>query len=419
MKVLVIGDGGKEHAIVWKLSKSPQIDKIYCCPGNAGIAEVAECVDVSPHNFETLIDFVKYEWIDLTIAGKEDLLSRGIVNAFKREKCRILGPDKDAARFFSSRALIKKFLRLYRISAPEFKVFTSHIQAQDYVLLKGAPLVIKVDNPFVDNGVFVPSTTEEALDTLKLIMKDGKLGDAGKQVIIEEKLKGMKISFLTVTDGKSVILITTLNKFARAGEGDTRYYTTGAGAYSPSTAFSAHMERIVMEKIIKPVVNALNSEGIKYKGFLSADLMLCNGNAYTTELTYSGDIELQTALPRLKTDFMDISMAIIDDNLSDVNIECSNTPSVCLVIYSEGYPFQYRKGALISGLEKIKGMEDTFVFHINTAFKDNHIVNTGGKVISITALGTDIKDAHKKIYDAVGKIHFEGMHYRKDIGIKQ
>lgn len=418
MKVLVIGGGGSEHAVVLKLSQSKHINKIYCCPGNAGISGLAECIDVSPSDFSTLIDFVKYEWIDFTIVCSKKLISKGIVNAFKRDGCRIFGPDKNAAELIESRAFSKNLMKLYRIPAPEFKVFTSYLYAQDYVRLKGAPVVIKTDGYITENSTLIVSTVEEALDVIRLIMEDRPFGDAGKRIIIEEKLKGESITFTILTDGKTIVPLTSLCKYTRLLDGDNGSHTSGMGAFSPVPDVTERIENIITENILKPVLRALNEEGIKYKGIFSVDLVINNEKPYICDVNYCiEDLEAQTVLPRLKTDFTDIILASIDEKLSNINMEWKKEASVCIVVSSEGYPGKYRENVVIKGLEKIKNAEDVFLFHNSTAYNNSDIVNTGGRVISLTATGNDIKDARTKAYDALENIHFEGMHYRKDIGV--
>jgi phosphoribosylamine--glycine ligase len=417
MKALVVGEGAKEHAIVWKLSQSKHINKIYCCPGNAGIAEIAECIDVSPNNFSALVDFVKYEWIDLTIVGSEELISKGFVNALEKEGCRILGPNRTAAELMSSRAFAKNLMRLYRIPTAEYKVFTSYLHAQDYVRLKGAPIVIKPDGFSEESSIFMASTVEEAINALRLIMQDRIFGDAGKRIIIEESLKGEELTFIVLTDGKTIVPLTSVYKYKRIFNGDTGSNTAGMGAYSPATIITKELETIIMGKIVRPLLKALNSEGIKYKGILSADIVVVEGKPYVFEFNcFFGDPETQTILPRLGTDFTDIALAIIEERLSDIDIELRQEASLCIVVSSKGYPGKYRKGAVITGLEKIKTMKDTVVFHAGTSFSNKDIVTSGGRVISITATGTDIRDAKIRAYTAVENIHFQGMHYRKDIG---
>lgn len=416
MKALVVGEGAKEHAIVWKLAQSRHINRIYCCPGNAGIAEIAECLDVSPNNFSALIDFVKYEWVDLTIVGSEELISKGFVDTLEKEGCKALGPDRTAVQMMSSRVFAKNLMRLYRIPTAEYKVFTSYLHAQDYVRLKGAPIIIKPDG-FSEENVFIASTVEEAINALRLIMKDRIFGDAGKRIIIEERLKGEELTFIILTDGKTIVPFTSLYKYKRIFNGDTGSNTAGMGAYSPVPTITKELETIIMGKIARPLLKALISEGIKYKGILYADLAVDEGRPYVFEFNcFFGDPETQTILPRLRTDFTDLALAIIEERLSDIDIEWRQEASLCIVVSSKGYPDKYQKGAVITGLEKIKAMKDTVVFHAGTSFRNKDIVASGGRVISITATGTDIRDAKIKAYTAVENIHFKGMHYRKDIG---
>jgi phosphoribosylamine--glycine ligase len=416
VKVLVIGGGGKEHAIVWKLSRSRHIDRIYCCPGNAGIAEIADCIDVSPNNFNALIDFVKYEWIDLTIVGPEELISKGIANAFEKEGCRILGPDRTAAQLMTSRVFAKNLMRLHRIPTAEYKVFTSYLHAQDYVRLKGAPIVIKTDGTTGEDGIFMASTVEAAIEALRLIMEDKSFGDAGKQVIVEENLRGKKVSFIILTDGKTIVPLTSLHKYKSIFNGNINSKTIYTGAYSPAPIITKELQTVIMEKIIIPALKALNSEDIKYKGILSADLIVDKDRPYVFEFNcYFGDPETQTILPRLKTDFADIALAITEERLSDIDIDWKQGVSVCIIVSSRDYPGEYQKSAIIKGLEFVKTMKDTVVFHTGTSFSNKDIVTSGKRVLSVTSTGTDIKDAKIKAYDAVQKIHFNGMYYSKDI----
>jgi phosphoribosylamine--glycine ligase len=417
VKVLVIGGGGKEHAIVWKLSQSRHINRIYCCPGNAGIAEVAECIDVSPNNFNALIDFVKYEWIDLTIVGPEELISKGIVNAFEKEGRRIIGPDRTAAQLMVSRVFAKNLMRLHRIPTAEYKVFTSYLHAQDYVRLKGAPIVIKTDRTIGEDGIFIASTVEKAIEALRLLMEERSLGDAEKQVIVEENLRGKKVSFIILTDGKTIVPLTSLHKYKSIFNGNINLKTIYTGAYSPSPILTEELQTIIMEKIIIPALKALNSEGIKYKGILSADLIVDKGRPYVFEFNCCfGDPETQTILPRLKTDFADIALAITDERLSDIDIDWKPGGSVCIIVSSKSRSVKYQKSAIIKGLEIVKTMNDTVVFHIGTSFSNKDIVTSGDRVLSVTSTGTDIKDAKIKAYAAAEKIQFNSMYYSKDVG---
>jgi phosphoribosylamine--glycine ligase len=417
MKVLVIGGTGREHAMVWKLSLSKHINKIYCCPGNAGIAEIAECIDVSPGDFSALIDFVKYEWIDFTIVGSEELSSRGVVYAFEKEGCRIFGPNKTAVQVNSSRYFSKNLMRLHRIPGAEFKVFSSYLHAEDYVRLKGAPLIIKTESRLKGDGVFIASTVDEARDALKLIMKERILGDAGKQVIIEESLKGERISFLIFTDGNSIMPLSSLSAYSDISLNDMSSNAFKPGAYSPVPFVTKELEAIIMGKIMRPVLKALNAQGTKYNGIISADLIVDENRPYVFDLTCSfGDLEAQAVLARLKTDFTNIVLAVLGGRLSEIAIEWEQNASVCVAISGKGRPEKYQKGIVINGLEKIKTMENTFIFHENTSFRNTNIVTSGRRVITITGLGPDIKTARTKAYEAAEKIHFDGMYYRTDIG---
>ncbi len=420
MKVLVIGGGGKEHAIVWKLSQSRHVKKIYCCPGNAGIAEIAECIDVSPYDFAALVDFIKYEWIDLTIVNAEEPLLKGVVDSIEKEGCRILGPTKTSAQIEFSRVFAKNLMRHYRIPMPGYKVFTFYPHAEDYVRLKGSPVVIKADGLVRGSGTFLAFTVEEAIDNLRLIMKDRIFGDAVKQVIIEDFLKGKEITFMVFTDGKTLAPLEVSKNYKQLFDGDLGPNTEGMGAYSPVPFIKKDIEAVVMNKIMRPLVKALYSEGLRYKGVLSADILMNKEGIYVLELGCTfRDPESQTVLPRLKTDLMEISFAITNERLSDIQnvIEWKDEVSVCVVASSGSYPRIYQKGFIISGLEKVKKMKDIFVFHAGTAYSNGDIVTSEGRVISVSAIGFDIKDARAKVYSAVEKIHFERMHFRRDIGM--
>ncbi|MBF0506365.1 MAG: phosphoribosylamine--glycine ligase [Nitrospirae bacterium] len=416
MKVLVIGGGGREHAIVWKLAQSRHVDKIYCAPGNAGIAETAECIDIGINNFDELVNLVRYEWIDLTIVGPEEPLSRGIVDAFEREGRKIVGPVKAAAQLESSKVFSKEFMRRHRIPTAEYKVFSSYLHAEDYVRMKAAPIVIKADGLAAGKGVIVAATTEEAVQALKRIMKDKEFGDAGNRVIVEECLQGEEASFMVFTDGSTIVPMVSSQDHKRVFDDDKGPNTGGMGAYSPAPVLTPELESVVMEKVLHPVINGLREEGIKYKGILYAGLMIKDGKPSVLEFNCRmGDPETQPVLARLDTDLMDISLAIADERLSDIKIEWKKDAAVCIVLASGGYPGAYEKGKVISGLEKANGLEGVFVFHAGTAFNDGDVVTSGGRVLGVTATGRDIKAAKEQAYKAAGQLHFEGVHYRKDI----
>jgi len=416
MKVLVIGGGGREHAIVWKLSLSSHVDRIYCCPGNAGISEIAECINVDGDNFDSLIDFVKYEGIDLTIVGPEAPLSEGVVDVFEKNGRKILGPDSKAARLEGSKVFAKDIMRRYGIPTAEYKVFTSYFHAEDYVRMKGAPIVIKADGLAAGKGVIVAQTIDEAISGLKLIMKDRAFGDAGNKVVVEECIDGEEASFMAFTDGKTIFPMVSSQDHKRVFDGDKGPNTGGMGAYSPAPVITEELESIIMEKVMRPTIRGLQSEGIKYKGILYAGLMIKDKQPYVLEFNCRlGDPETQPVLSRLKTDIVDIALAITDERLSNINLEWKRDASICVVIASKGYPGAYEKGKVIKGLEDAKEINDVIVFHAGTSFSNNKFVTSGGRVLGVTALGKDIKEAKARAYKAIEKIHFSGMHYRKDI----
>jgi len=416
MKVLIIGSGGREHAIAWKLAQSRHVDKIYCSPGNAGISEIAECIDVGTSDFKALVDFVKYEWIDLTIVGPEEPLSRGIVDAFEKEGRRILGPDMKAAQLESSKVFAKDFMKRYGIPSAEYSVFTSYVHAEDHVRMKGTPIVVKADGLAAGKGVFVANTVEEAIDALRLIMKEKAFGDAGNRVVVEECLEGEEASFMVFCDGKTVKPMASSQDHKRIFDGDEGPNTGGMGAYSPAPVVTRELEAEIMEKVMWPVMKGLKAEGLKYKGILYAGLMIKNKTPYVLEFNCRlGDPETQPVLARLDTDLVDISFAMLDGKLGEMDIKWRPKSSVCVVLASKGYPGRYEKGKVITGFDTLKNEKDVFVFHAGTAFDNGNIVTAGGRVLGITALGDDIRDARDRAYRAIEKIHFDGMHYRKDI----
>ncbi|TAN45054.1 MAG: phosphoribosylamine--glycine ligase [Nitrospirae bacterium] len=416
MKVLVVGSGGREHAIVWKLSQSRHVDKIYCTPGNAGIADIAECISVDTADFKGLIDFVKYDWIDLTFVGPEEPLSRGIVDAFEKEGRKIVGPTKDAAQLESSKVFSKDFMRRYKIPTAEYKVFTSYPQAEDYVRMKGAPLVIKADGLAAGKGVIVASTVDEAIKAIRLIMKDRAFGDAGDRIVVEECLQGEEASFMAFTDGITIVPMVSSQDHKRVYDEDKGPNTGGMGAYSPAPIVTKELEELVMEKVMRPTILGMKTEGIVFKGILYAGLMIKDGVPNVLEFNCRlGDPETQPVLMRLETDFYEICDAIACQKLSDINISWKDEAAVCVVLASGGYPGKYDKGKIISGLDDAAKTADSYVFHAGTAFDNGKVVTNGGRVLGVTATGADISAAKAQAYEALNKISFEGMHYRKDI----
>jgi phosphoribosylamine--glycine ligase len=416
MKILVIGGGGREHTIVWKLAQSRHVDKIYCSPGNAGISEIAECINMGTGDFDALVDFVKYEWIDLTIVGPEEPLSRGIVDAFEKEGRRILGPNSKAAQLESSKVFAKDFMKRYGIPSAEYSVFTSYVHAENHVRMKGAPIVIKADGLAAGKGVFVAGTVDEAIEALRLIMKERAFGSAGDRVVVEECLEGEEASFMAFCDGKTVKPMASSQDHKRIFDGDKGPNTGGMGAYSPAPVITKSLEADIMEKVMWPVMRGLKAEGIEYKGILYAGLMIKDNSPHVLEFNCRlGDPETQPVLSRLDTDLVDIAFGMLDGKLADMDIKWKPVSSVCVVLASGGYPGKYDKGKVITGIDSLKNEKDVFVFHAGTSFDDGNIVTSGGRVLGVTGLGADISEAKERAYKAIGKIHFDGMHYRKDI----
>ncbi len=419
MKVLVIGGGGREHAIVWKLAQSKKVEKIYCAPGNAGISEIAECIDISPNDHEGLVNFAKYEWIDMTIVGPEDPLSKGIVDMFEKNGLRIMGPSKAAAEIEASKVFAKEFMKKYNIPTAEYRVFTSYLHAEEYVRMKGAPIVIKADGLAAGKGVIVAKTVDEAIEALKKIMKERAFGDAGERVVVEECLTGEEASYLVFTDGETILPMASSQDHKRVFDNDQGPNTGGMGAYSPAPVVSPEVEEQIMEQVMKPAIRGLKKEGRKYRGVLYAGLMIKDGMPYVLEFNCRfGDPETQPLLTRLDTDLLEIAMAITEGKLSNMMLEWKPDASVCVVAASGGYPGSYEKGKTIKGLDRVKELKDVVVFHASTSFKDGQIVTSGGRVLGVTALGEDIRKARDRAYQAIGMIEFDGMHYRKDIALK-
>ncbi|MBI4687668.1 MAG: phosphoribosylamine--glycine ligase [Nitrospirae bacterium] len=419
MKVLVIGGGGREHALVWKLSRSPRVDKIFCAPGNAGISEIAECIDIKADDIGALLNFARYEWIDLTVVGPEAPLTMGIVDAFKREGLRIFGPDASGARLEGSKVFAKDFMLRYGLPTAEYKTFTSYLHAEEYVRLKGAPIVIKADGLAAGKGVFIAESHDEAIDALKKIMKEKAFGDAGSRVIVEQCLRGEEASFMALTDGDTIIPLATSQDHKRIFDNDKGPNTGGMGAYSPAPVITHETADVVMKTVMNPLLKGLKREGIDYKGVIYAGLMICDGKPYVLEFNCRfGDPETQPVLMRLESDLFDAMKATAEGRLKDINISWKDEASVCVVISAKGYPDSYEKGKVITGLDTLKDEDNVVVFHAGTSINNDNIVTSGGRVLGVTAIGKDIKDAKENAYKAIDKIHFDGMHYRKDISDK-
>jgi len=419
MKVLVVGGGGREHSLVWKLQQSPKVTKIYCAPGNAGISELAECIDIQADNIEALLDFVKYEWIDLTVVGPEVPLAAGIVDAFIKEERRIFGPDSTGAQLEGSKQFAKDFMQKYGIPTAEYRAFSSYQPAEEYIRLKGAPIVLKADGLAAGKGVIIAQTVDEAVKALKLIMKDKAFGDAGSRVVIEQCLKGEEASFMIVTDGKTVVPLATSQDHKRIFDGDKGPNTGGMGAYSPAPVVNESLRAEIMDSIIAPVMKGLTKERINFRGVIYVGVMVCEGKPYVLEFNVRfGDPEAQPILMRLESDLFELLKATAEGRLADVKVTWKEDAAVCVVLSSRGYPGRYDKGDVITGLDEFKGRDDVVIFHAGTKLKGRNIVTSGGRVLGVTALGNDIVTAKRNAYKAIDKISYNGMHYRKDIADK-
>lgn len=419
MKVLVIGGGGREHALVWKISQSPKVTKIYAAPGNAGIAGLAECAPIKSEDIPGLLAFAKSRAIDLTIVGPEGPLSMGIVDEFTKAGLRAFGPSGKAAELEASKRFSKDLMKKYHIPTAEYGVFTDKAAAAAYVREKGAPIVVKADGLAAGKGVVVAETVEEALKALDVIMTDKAFGTAGDRVVIEECLKGEEASFMAFSDGKTVVPMASSQDHKRVFDADKGPNTGGMGAYSPAPIVTRGLEREVMDTIMLPTVRAMEKEGRLFKGVLYAGLMIHDGKAKVLEFNARfGDPETQPIMMRLDTDIIEIIEAILDGRLAKLELEWKPEAAVCIVMASGGYPGNYEKGNVISGLEKAAGHKGVMVFHSGTSLMDGKVVTDGGRVLGVTGLGPVIAAAIDNAYAGVREISFEGAHFRRDIGAR-
>ena len=420
MKVLVVGSGGREHAIVWRLKKNTAIEKIYCAPGNAGIGLDAECVPIGAMEFDKLVDFAKSEKIDFTIIGMDDPLVGGVVDAFEKEGLRVFGPRKNAAIIEGSKAFSKDLMKKYGIPTAKYESFTDYEEAKKYLDNQEMPIVIKADGLALGKGVLICMTREEAESGLKEIMLDKKFGSAGNAVVIEEFLQGPEVSVLSFCDGKTVVPMVSAQDHKRALDGDKGLNTGGMGTFSPSVFYTEEMNEECMKTIFQPTVDAMAKEGRPFVGILYFGLMLTKDGMKVIEYNARfGDPETQVILPRLKTDLLEIMEACVDGKLADMNIEWYDNAAVCVVLASGGYPVSYEKGFEIKGLDEIAKRDDIVVFHAGTAEKDGKLVTNGGRVLGITGIGKDINEAIKIAYEGVEIVDFEKKHFRTDIGRKE
>ena len=420
MKVLVIGSGGREHAIVWKLKQSPKADKIYCAPGNAGIAKDAECVPIAAMEIDKLVKFAKDEKIDFTIIGMDDPLVAGVVDAFEAEGLKVFGPRKNAAIIEGSKAFSKDLMKKYGIPTAKYETFDNYDEAKAYVLSQSVPVVVKADGLALGKGVLICNTHDEAVAALDEIMVDKKFGASGSKVVIEEFLTGPEVSVLSFCDGKTVVPMVSAQDHKRAFDNDEGLNTGGMGTFSPSRIYTKEINDECMEKIFKPTVAAMAAEGRTFVGILYFGLMLTKDGMKVIEYNARfGDPETQVILPRLKTDMLEIMEACVDTTLDKMNIEWYDNAAVCVVEASGGYPVSYEKGFEITGLDEVAKRDDIVVFHAGTALKDGKFVTNGGRVLGITGIGKDLDEARKIAYEGVDIVNFEKKHFRHDIGIKK
>jgi phosphoribosylamine--glycine ligase len=417
MKVLVIGGGGREHALVWKLRQSPRVSRVYCAPGNAGIGELAELVSLTPDDVSGLRRFAEQERIDLTVVGPELSLSLGLVDEFAAHGLRAFGPHRQAAQLEASKAFAKELMRRQGIPTPYFGVFTDPHEAQRYVSEVGAPVVVKADGLAAGKGVMICATVKEAHTAIDEIMRTKLFGDAGDRVVVEEFLAGEEVSFLAFTDGHSVLPLASAQDHKRVYDGDRGPNTGGMGAYSPAPLMTPALTDRIVQEIMLPAVTGLKQRQITYKGILYAGLMINQESVKVLEFNARfGDPECQPLMLRLQSDLVDVMEAVIDERLAEVTLSWDARPAVCVVLVAEGYPGNYETGKTITGLDALRGWKEGVVFHAGTANVNGTCVTKGGRVLGVTATGATIGDAIAAAYRAVEKISWPGMHYRRDIG---
>ena len=419
MKVLIVGSGGREHAIAWKVAQSKKVDKIYCAPGNAGISEVAECVPIGAMEFDKLVAFAKEKEIDLTVIGMDDPLVGGIVDVFEKEGLRVFGPRKNAAILEGSKAFSKDLMKNYHIPTAAYETFTDPEKALEYLETAKMPIVLKADGLALGKGVLICQTLEEAKEGVKTLMMDKKFGSAGDEIVIEEFMTGREVSVLSFVDGNIVKIMSSAQDHKRAKDGDQGLNTGGMGNFSPSPFYTEEVDEFCKKYIYQPTVDAMKAEGRPFKGVIFFGLMLTPEGPKVLEYNARfGDPEAQVVLPRLENDIVDVFEACIDGTLDKVDLKFDNDrATVCVILASDGYPVEYKKGFPIEGLEKFKGKDDYYVFHSGTKFNDKgQIVTNGGRVLGVTATGKDLKEARKKAYEATEWVSFENKYMRHDIG---
>ena len=414
MKILVVGGGGREHAICWKLSKEASVDKIYCAPGNAGISNVAQCIDIQDSDIENLLNFAKENKIDLTIVGPEIPLVAGIVDKFEKEGLKIFGPNKKCAQLEGSKSFSKDFMIRHNLPTAKYKEYTDLDEAISEIDSFGYPVVIKADGLAAGKGVVISENREDAITTLKEMMSDKKFGNAGDKIVVEEFLTGIETSILAFVDNDTIVPMVSSKDHKKVFEGETGLNTGGMGTFSPSEIYTEKLAKEVQEKILDKTLEGFKKDNLNYKGILFVGLMITEDGPKILEYNVRfGDPETQSVLFRLDTDLNKIISEILNNNLKNIEINYSKEEAICVMLTSGGYPENYEKGKVISGLENLDS--DIVVFHSGTKFDNENIVTNGGRVIGITAKGKTVKEAGEKVYENIKKINFEKMHYRKDI----
>ena len=414
MRILVVGGGGREHAICWKLSNESDVEKIYCAPGNAGISSVAKCIDIQDSDIENLLKFAKENQIDLTIVGPEIPLVAGIVDAFEKEGLKIFGPNKKCAQLEGSKSFSKDFMIRHNLPTAKYKEYTDLDEAISEIDSFGYPVVIKADGLAAGKGVVIPENREDAITTLKEMMSDKKFGKAGDKIVVEEFLNGIETSILAFVDNDSIVPMVSAKDHKKVFEGETGLNTGGMGTFSPSEIYTDELAKEIREKILDKTLEGFKKDNLNYKGILFVGLMITEDGPKILEYNVRfGDPETQSVLFRLDTDLNKIIIAILENNLKNIEINYSKEEAICVMLTSGGYPESYEKGKVISGLENLDS--DIVVFHSGTKFDNENIVTNGGRVIGITAKGKTVKEAGEKVYENIKKINFEKMHYRKDI----
>ncbi len=417
MKVLIVGSGGREHAIAWKVAKSSKVDKIYCAPGNAGIAEIAECADIGAMEFDKLVAFAKEKAIDLTIIGMDDPLVGGVVDEFEKAGLRVFGPRKNAAILEGSKAFSKDLMKKYNIPTAAYETFDSAEKAMQYLETSKYPIVLKADGLALGKGVLICNTKEEAMDGVKTLMLDKQFGQAGNTIVVEEFMTGREVSVLSFVDGNTIKIMTSAQDHKRAKDGDKGLNTGGMGTFSPSPFYTKEVDEFCKKYIYQPSVDAMKAEGREFKGIIFFGLMLTEDGPKVLEYNARfGDPETQVVLPRMKNDIIDVFEACIDGTLDKIDLQFEDNAAVCVVLASDGYPVSYEKGFEIKGLDNFKDKDSYFVFHAGTKLSDGKIVTNGGRVLGVTATGRDLKEARANAYEATKWIDFDNKYMRNDIG---